>query len=493
MKDSYVEVKGIKYKYIKDIVFSKEINKHGHAVIKCVAEDADAEQNLKMKAEAEWVTVNIGENEGGPADTVVFSGIINSISADTLHGTSEMQIELVGGSSLMDIKKNTHTYQNSEAKLSNITDIVTENCNNNFTGSGAKVNKGKGFKDSYIPAGNLIVQYQETDYEFLKRCASMQELPLITSINATKAECVNVTVGLPTNSKPETLDTKFYKQEKQMLQYISDKKQGLDKVSEEDYGTISVRCREYTDIGCKVNIDGITMYVYAVQSRYDSSHNTNSSSGNYNKDEFWHIYSLAPEKWFSQPRIYNYDMIGVSLVSKVNEVKEAKLKVECNIDGKMSKDPLEFPYATVYSTNDGTGWYCMPEKDDVVRLYLPTEDEKDAYVISAVHLEEGTGLRNDPSHKFIMNKYKKQVEFTKDTIKITNNDGLEIKMEDKKGITMISDKDINIDAQKEINIISKRKKIKISAQKELIIKQSGSAYIKLNGNATVKGSKVDIE
>ncbi len=212
----------------------------------------------------------------------------------------------------------------------------------------------------------------------------MQGLPLITSINATDPNCVNISIGLVEGGKSETLDTKLFKQEKQIAKFVSDKRAGLEGTSEEDYDTIIVRCREYMEIG----------------------------SSNTNKDEFWHVYLLAGEKRFCPPRIYNYEMTGASLQSKVKEVIKAKLKIECDIDGKAAEDPLEFPYATVYSTNDGTGWYCMPEVDDVVRLYLPTEDEKDAYVISAVHLEEGTGLRDDPTHKFIMNKYKKHVEFT---------------------------------------------------------------------------------
>ncbi|MBD5135764.1 MAG: DUF2345 domain-containing protein [Lachnospiraceae bacterium] len=493
MKDNFVSVEGINYKYITDISFHKGVNEHGHAVIKCVAEDEDAQNVLNLSAEAVWVNVKIGEKEGGPADTPVFSGIISSISVDTRQGVSEICIELIGGSYMMDVLKVTKTYQNSGAKLSKIVDTVKENCSKNFSGTSAKINKGKKCELGYEPEGKLLVQYEETDYQFLKRCASMQGLPLITSINATDPNCVNINIGLVEGGKSETLDTKFYKQEKQIAEFVSDKRAGLEGTSEEDYDTIVVRCREYMDIGTAVSINGKNMYVYSADSRYDSSHNTSKGSSNTNKDEFWHVYLLAGEKRFCQPRIYNYEMTGASLQSKVKEVIKAKLKIECDIDGKAAEDPLEFPYATVYSTNDGTGWYCMPEPDDVVRLYLPTEDEKDAYVISAVHLEEGTGLRNDPTHKFIMNKYKKQVEFTKETIKITNNDGLEIKMDDKKGISIISDKDIKINADKNIEMQSTGKKIKVSSQKEVLFKQGASSYIKLNGSATIKGNKVDIE
>lgn len=493
MKDSFVAVEGINYKYITDIKFHKGVDEHGYAVIKCVAEDEDTKSVLNLSAEAVWVNIKIGEKEGGPADTPVFSGIISNISVDTRQGVSEICIELVGGSYMMDVLKVTKTYQNSGAKLSKIVDTVKENCSKNFSGTQAKINKGKKCELGYEPEGKLLVQYEETDYQFLKRCASMQGLPLITSINATDPNCVNVGIGLVEGGKTETIDTKFYKQEKQVSKFVTDKRAGLEEASEEDYDTIIVRCREYVDIGSAVSINGKTMYVYSADSRYDSSHNTSKGNSNINKDEFWHVYLLAGEKRFSSPRIYNYEMIGASLQSKVKEVIKAKLKIQCDIDGKPSEDPLEFPYATVYSTNDGTGWYCMPEPDDVVRLYLPTEDEKDAYVISAVHLEEGTGLRNDPTHKFIMNKYKKQVEFTKETIKITNNDGLEIKMDDRKGISIISNKDIKINADKNIEMQSTGKKINVSGQKEVLFKQGASSYIKLKGSATIKGNKVDIE
>ena len=44
-----------------------------------------------------------------------------------------------------------------------------------------------------------------------------------------------------------------------------------------------------------------------------------------------------------------------------------------------------FAYSTIYSSPDGTGWYCMPEKGDSVRLYFPNENEAEAYVNSSVN------------------------------------------------------------------------------------------------------------
>ncbi len=496
MQDSVVKVEGIDYKYITDIRFHKGVNEHGSATIKCVVEDEKAENVLKLNADAVWVSVKIGEEEGGEATTPVFSGIIQRIAVDTRQGVSEVQLELIGGSYLMDVARVTRTYQNDEAKLSNVIDVVKKNCDDAFSGNKTMINTGKECKDSFKPECKLLVQYNETDYEFLKRCASMQNLPLITSINSTNESCVNVNIGILEAGKTETLDIKYYKQEVQVIDYITDSKSGLEEAKEKDYGTMIVRCRDYFDIGSKVSIGGKTMYVYSVDSVYDSSHKTSKGGSNINKDEFWHVYLLAEEKRFQVPQHYNYKMIGASLQGEVKEVVKAKLKIECKADKENktpAKDPLEFPFATVYSSNDGTGWYCMPEPKDVIRLYLPTEDEKDAYVISAVHLEEGTGLRDDPECKFIMNKYKKQVEFTKDSIRITNNDGLEIKLDDKKGISILSDKDINMSAAKEINVLSTKDKVNISGQTEVKVSQGATAYIDLKNTATIKGTSVDIK
>lgn len=43
-----------------------------------------------------------------------------------------------------------------------------------------------------------------------------------------------------------------------------------------------------------------------------------------------------------------------------------------------------FSYASPAASSDGSGWYCMPEEGEEIRLFFPTEDEEEAYVISAI-------------------------------------------------------------------------------------------------------------
>ena len=56
-----------------------------------------------------------------------------------------------------------------------------------------------------------------------------------------------------------------------------------------------------------------------------------------------------------------------------------------------------FSFFTVAALSDGSGWYCMPEAGEDVRVYFPTVDEKEAYVVTAIKSHEpDAGNPNDP-------------------------------------------------------------------------------------------------
>ena len=80
-------------------------------------------------------------------------------------------------------------------------------------------------------------------------------------------------------------------------------------------------------------------------------------------------------------------MTGCSFDAVVTGGQKDRVQVEIAQDEWNAQDGKKwFPYATVYSSPDGTGWYCMPEPGDSVRLHVP-ESEEDSFVMSAVHRE----------------------------------------------------------------------------------------------------------
>lgn len=163
-----------------------------------------------------------------------------------------------------------------------------------------------------------------------------------------------------------------------------------------------------------------------------------------------------------------------------------------------------FPYSTVYSSPDGTGWYCMPEKGDKVRLYFPNEKEEQGYIISSINIgntgentvpEGGAGVtapRTNPDNKSLSNKYNKQIELTPTMIAITNNKGMSITMDDEKGIEIVSDKKITIRSEEELAVVSLNSNVNVEAAESIELVQRDSKII-MKDDVTIEGAKLNVQ
>ncbi|MBX4263002.1 phage tail protein, partial [Clostridium estertheticum] len=151
-----------------------------------------------------------------------------------------------------------------------------------------------------------------------------------------------------------------------------------------------------------------------------------------------------------------------------------------------------FSYSTVYSSPDGTGWYCMPEVGDVIRLYFPDNEEKNAYAISSANLKSSNSeKRSDPAVKSIGTKYGKQVVMKPGAVEIIGNGNLLMRLTDDGGIEINSDKKIVLDAKEDIEITGGGK-ISIQGGNGVDLTQGG-AKINIQDNVTMSGGKVKIE
>ena len=152
-----------------------------------------------------------------------------------------------------------------------------------------------------------------------------------------------------------------------------------------------------------------------------------------------------------------------------------------------------FAYSTIYSSPDGTGWYCMPEKGDSVRLYFPNENEAEAYVNSSVNEQSSnSSARSNPDEKSIKNKQGKEVLFKPDRLVFTNNKGMSIEIVDDEGILIESDKSITIKAKENIGIISMEQGVEMSAPEKIAFQQ-GNTMLELADDINVQGGRVNMQ
>lgn len=106
------------------------------------------------------------------------------------------------------------------------------------------------------------------------------------------------------------------------------------------------------------------------------------------------MYYLKTPAGNKVPRFYNHKATGASMNGNIIGVQADVVMVRLSSDENAGGAGTRWlNYSTVYSSPGGSGWYCMPEPGDTIRLYFPSADESDGYVASSTHLEVG-GNRN---------------------------------------------------------------------------------------------------
>ncbi|WP_242867588.1 phage baseplate assembly protein V, partial [Clostridium saccharobutylicum] len=231
----------------------------------------------------------------------------------------------------------------------------------------------------------------------------------------------------------------------------------------------------------KVNFKGRQLLVYRVETELEGGMITSK-------------YILKDENGMKVKRVYNDKMIGMSLQGRVLDTQKDRVKVSLEIDGSSTeRDGARwFEFATIFSQPNGTGWYCMPEIEDVVRLYFPDNEEKHAYVVSSMHYEGiDSSKRSDPSVKSISTKYGKEIVMSPGSVEIIGNGNLLMKMTDDGGIEVNSNKKIILDAKDDIEI-NGGAKVQIKGHKGIKLTQA-DASMTIKNDVTMSGGKVNVQ
>ncbi len=143
----------------------------------------------------------------------------------------------------------------------------------------------------------------------------------------------------------------------------------------------------------------------------------------------------------------NQNCSGKILTGTVQNVSGSKVQVKFSFDASYSGNHW-FEYSTAYSSSDKSGWYCMPEKGDTVRVFFPSGNEGQAFAASSTPRFSG----KDPKDKVWM-AHGKCIQLTESGIRISC-DGEEayIDLTPDQGITISCKKNLNVNAEGEITI-----------------------------------------
>lgn len=436
------------------------VNEHARAEVRGRIPFERREDYVKVGRQQTWTQV-IAISEG--EESILFYGVIEQLQIEINDRTCTVVLSLCSGTQLMDYKEHIRSFQKDDFTYSSLLDT----CSEEYEEPGRIMTEGNGKR---IP--HFIMQYRETDWEFIKRLAAMNHTVIFADCS-TRGEKYHF--GIPDRKYDSEETLCEYRTRYDMQEYWYKKSHGLS-IHTEDTMSYICESREIHKLGERRSIDGREVFIWKIESSLKGS-------------ELYHTCYMKTRSGFQTASYNNKNMAGVSLLGKVTKVKneEVQIKIHCD-EYKERSGVCWYSFSTVYSSPDGTGWYCMPEIGDTVRLYFPTNKEEDAYVASAYH-EGGAGLRTHPECKFWRNKEGKEIQLSPDRILLTNNDGTYIELSDDEGIEIVSEGSVTVRAGGSLSIISSDSSIEMSAPKKIRLRQ-GDTEMNLGGDLSMQGAKI---
>lgn len=461
-----ITVSGYDFEKIIELKIVREINEHAKLKIRGIISEENEDKYVEEANDKSFINISVNDNENNIKN--LFQGIVTDISIDTQNNVRILEIEALSRTYLMDIKKMVRTFQDENYTYMDVINILNnENGNvlamDNITDD-KKIDK-------------LIVQYKETDWELIKRLASHFNAGLIPECQLDGTKYI---IGMRKDGISYSLDEFNYSIKKSIHEYKEKYENGIETLNDMNLISYEITTNKMLNLCEAVNFNGKNLYVYkAIIEICDS--------------EFINKYVLRDEKGMKIQKRYNDKLIGLSLKGNILDTKNDVVKIKLDIDSSQNKDTAKwFPYSTVYSSEDGTGWYCMPEVGDAIRLYFPDNEEKNAYAISSVNLKSSNSKkRSDPSVKNIGTKYGKQLVMKPGAVEIIGGNNLLMRMTDDGGIEIKSDKKIILEAQDDIEIKGKAK-VSIKGDEGVDLTQN-SANLAIKDDVKMTGGKVKIE
>lgn len=432
-----IRVNGYNLEAIKSLKIETNINEHAVLKLTGILKNESKDNDINLTTNNKIIEVYYVENKS----ITLFYGVVTNIEISVELDVYMINIEAKSMSYLMDIKSKSKSFQDISMTTHNlIKSIMKEYSNSNYILN--------------IPneqVKELLIQYEETDWEFLMRIASKYNQGLFPTMDGKVIQFIMAVPEQPKELKSENINYKIYKDlddYNYMLQnYLQD-------ASEVDYLTYEIENHEILKLGENIQFQGQAFYVYEGIYEIKSGMLTNN-------------YKLRVKNGLRQERIFNTRIIGSSIDGKIIQVQSDLVKIHLEIDEAQDQGTAYwFKFSTMSASSDGSGWYCMPEIGDSVRVYFPTKDEDQAFAVSAVsNYQQGAGEAEDrmgnPDDKYLRTANDKQVKLTPNGIFICCDSG-------QAEMNLTNDGTLSITSQNNINV-NAEENIKIQAQKSFLV------------------------
>jgi hypothetical protein len=180
----------------------------------------------------------------------------------------------------------------------------------------------------------FIIQYQETDWQFLKRVASQLYAGIVPVASFEKPKFY---FGIPEGESRGDLERYHYSVKKDLAGFQNYSENHNKNLREIDFVYYEVVTDQVMEIGDTIKFRDKTLYVNEAVILVEDG-------------LLLHRYKLTTKGGFSQPNLYNQKLIGASVQGRVIEVAKDNVRVHLEVDENQKKEEAYwFPYSSVYT------------------------------------------------------------------------------------------------------------------------------------------------
>ena len=291
----------------------------------------------------------------GKEEEPVFSGLITFIRFFRRGGRQAIEVKAMSYTLLLDQEKKRRSFQQEKRTCGELFELLLSPHGGACLWEGEEKNE---------PVGKMLMQYEETDWAFLKRVAAGKKKPLVVEGRFPRA-CLFV--GLPSGGKERELKAEQYQRK---ISLAGERVRGDNKEEREAFWGLEVvveKQREEYHLGERVRLQGS---LYAIAGKESCLV----------REEWLHTYNLRGlEACKVEPR-GNPCLAGAAVRGQVvgTNLTGAQLSLETDGEGEAADSWHSRP---VYYAGGGKGYSGQPEKGDIQYLYFPTPWEDSRYIL----------------------------------------------------------------------------------------------------------------
>lgn len=447
-KDLYLT--SIETEYICALEIKQEPGEHGNLYLEAVLKGETKENDIHKIGE----TVTLMYEKNGE-NTPLFYGVIDKIQVEKDGDSLILKLEAWDASYIMDTEKKLVTYQNLQMTPKQLMNEIMKA----YPGADYKI---------HIPEeaiGQFLVQYEETDWEFLKRFFARYHMALYPD---PAFDAVRLQAGVSPEAESWNWDEFPFVLSQNFEELNMKRENGLSEISSIQNIVCTVTAYDVAALGNQICYKGNAWYIKSLERKLE-------------KGLLSSCYHMAQVENLKVLSYMNQKITGISINGTIKAVDRDKVQVNMEADaGNGGITNYWFPFSTVASSSDGSGWYCMPETGESVRVYFPTDDEKEAYVITNIesHIPE-TGNVSDamgnPNVRNLQTAQGNQMKFTEEGVVLGAGNGQgSIQLKKSGEVVLDAVKDITLSAGNAINIVASNEVIMKSHTSLRIANETGA-------------------